>query len=82
MTLGSLNHVGIATPPTERAIETYRLLLGATVLRLPFDVPEQKVRVCFMENILRAEKPATVKQVVAKPGDSLAVDGDPGIRVI
>jgi propionyl-CoA carboxylase alpha chain len=27
-----------------------------------------------MENILRAEKPATVSKLLAKPGDSLAVD--------
>jgi propionyl-CoA carboxylase alpha chain len=27
-----------------------------------------------MENILRAEKAGTVKSVVAKPGESLAVD--------
>jgi methylmalonyl-CoA/ethylmalonyl-CoA epimerase len=49
MTLGPLNHVGIATPSIERAIETYRLLLGATVVRAPFDLPEQKVRVCFID---------------------------------
>ena len=27
-----------------------------------------------MENVLRAERPAKIKRVVAKPGDSLAVD--------
>jgi propionyl-CoA carboxylase alpha chain len=27
-----------------------------------------------MENILRAERPASVAKVAAKPGDSLAVD--------
>ena len=30
MTLGRLNHVGVATPSIERSIETYRILLGAT----------------------------------------------------
>jgi len=27
-----------------------------------------------MENVLRAERDATVSRVIAKPGDSLAVD--------
>lgn len=49
MELGPLNHVGIATPSIERAVERYRTLLGATVVRAPFDLPAQKVRVCFID---------------------------------
>lgn len=49
MILGPLNHVGIATPSIERAVATYRDLLGATVIREPFDLPAQGVRVCFID---------------------------------
>ena len=49
MTLGRLNHVGVATPSIERSIETYRALLGATVIGAPFDLPAQGVKVCFID---------------------------------
>jgi methylmalonyl-CoA/ethylmalonyl-CoA epimerase len=49
MTLGRLNHVGVATPSIANAIETYRTLLGATVIGEPFDLPAQGVRVCFID---------------------------------
>ena len=49
MTLGLLNHVGVATPSIERSIETYRTLLGATAIGEPFDLPAQGVRVCFID---------------------------------
>lgn len=49
MSLGRLNHVGIATPSIEASIETYRLLLGATAIGEPFDLPAQGVKVCFID---------------------------------
>ena len=49
MTLGRLNHVGIATPSIERSIETWRTLLGAAAIGAPFDLPAQGVRVCFID---------------------------------
>lgn len=49
MTLGRLNHVGVATPSIERSLETYRTLLGATAIGAPFDLPTQGVRVCFVD---------------------------------
>ena len=49
MTLGRLNHVGIATPSIARAIETYRTLLGAAAIGEPFDLPAQGVKVCFVD---------------------------------
>ena len=49
MKLGRLNHVGVATPSIERSVETYRTLLGATVIGEPFDLPAQGVRVCFVD---------------------------------
>ena len=49
MTLGRLNHVGIATPSIERSVALYRDLLGATKIHEPFDLPPQGVRVCFVD---------------------------------
>lgn len=49
MKLGRLNHVGVATPSIEQSIATYRDLLGAEVVCEPFDLPEQGVKVCFVD---------------------------------
>lgn len=49
MKLGRLNHVGVATPSIEQSIATYRDLMGAEVVREPFDLPEQGVKVCFID---------------------------------
>jgi methylmalonyl-CoA/ethylmalonyl-CoA epimerase len=49
MSLGRLNHVGVATPSIENSIALYRDLLGATKIHEPFDLPPQKVRVCFVD---------------------------------
>ena len=49
MTLGRLNHVGIATPSIDASIATYRTLLGASAIGEPFDLPAQGVRVCFID---------------------------------
>jgi methylmalonyl-CoA/ethylmalonyl-CoA epimerase len=49
MTLGRLNHVGVATPSIRQSIALYRDLLGATAIGEPFDLPPQKVRVCFVD---------------------------------
>lgn len=47
--IGRLNHVGIATPSIEDSIRIYRDMLGATAIGEPFDLPEQGVRVCFVD---------------------------------
>lgn len=49
MTLGRLNHVGVATPSIERSVALYRDMLGATRIHEPFDLPPQGVRVCFVD---------------------------------
>lgn len=48
MKLGRLNHIGVATPSIENAIEFYREVMGATHIGEPFDLPEQGVKVCFV----------------------------------
>lgn len=49
MKLGPLNHVGIATPSIDAAVARYRELLGAEKVGEAFDLPAQKVRVCFVD---------------------------------
>jgi methylmalonyl-CoA/ethylmalonyl-CoA epimerase len=49
MTLGRLNHVGVATPSIERSVEMYRVMFDAKPHGAPFDLPAQGVRVCFVD---------------------------------
>jgi methylmalonyl-CoA/ethylmalonyl-CoA epimerase len=49
MKLGRLNHIGVATPSIEQSVATYRDVLGACAIGTPFDMPEQGVRVCFVD---------------------------------
>jgi methylmalonyl-CoA/ethylmalonyl-CoA epimerase len=49
MKLGPLNHVGVATPSIPDSIAFWRDVMGATVIRDPFDMPAQGVKVCFVD---------------------------------
>lgn len=49
MQIGRLNHVGVATPSIPNSVALYRDMLGATRVHEPFDLPEQGVRVCFID---------------------------------
>ena len=49
MKLGRLNHIGVATPSIADAIVFYRDVMGATNIHEPFDLPEQGVKVCFVD---------------------------------
>ena len=49
MNLGRLNHIGIATPSIADSIVFYRDVMGATKIHEPFDLPDQGVRVCFVD---------------------------------
>jgi len=48
MKLGRLNHVGVAVPSMAEAIAFYREVMGATLITEPFDMPEQGVKVAFV----------------------------------
>ncbi|MFC7290478.1 methylmalonyl-CoA epimerase [Hirschia litorea] len=48
MKIGPLNHVGIAVPNLEEAMENYRTLYGATEFVQPFVMEAQGVRVAFV----------------------------------
>ena len=49
MKLGRLNHIGIATPSIADSVAYYREVMGATSITEPFDLPEQGVKVCFVD---------------------------------
>lgn len=49
MELGRLNHVGVAVPDMPEAIRFWREVMGAAHVTEPFDMPEQGVRVCFVD---------------------------------
>lgn len=49
MKLGRLNHIGVATPSIADSIAHYRDTMGATHIHEPFDLPEQGVKVCFVD---------------------------------
>ena len=49
MKLGRLNNVGVAIPDMDAAIAFYRDTLGAGEISEPFDMPEQGVKVCFVD---------------------------------
>ncbi len=49
MSIGRLNHVGIATPSIDEAVKIYRDLLGATKIHEKFAMPAQGVWVCFVD---------------------------------
>ena len=64
MILGRLNHVGVATPSIDDSIALYRDVLGATSIGEPFDLPEQGVRVCFVDT------PNTQIELIEPLGDT------------
>ena len=49
MKLGRLNHIGVATPSIADSIAYYRDTMGAVRITKPFDLPEQGVKVCFVD---------------------------------
>jgi methylmalonyl-CoA/ethylmalonyl-CoA epimerase len=69
MTLGRLNHVGVATPSIEKSVAIYRNLLGATSIGEPFDLPAQGVRVCFVDT------PNTQIELIEPLGESSPIHG-------
>lgn len=49
MKLGRLNHIGVATPSIAASVAYYREVMGAVEVSQPFDMPEQGVKVCFVD---------------------------------
>lgn len=47
--LGRLNHIGVAVPSLADAVETYKTYFGATEISGVIELPEQGVRVQFVD---------------------------------
>lgn len=71
MNLGRLNHVGVATPDLAAAIAFWRETMGASVITEPFDMPEQGVRVCFVDT----PNGGTQIELLAPLGESSPIAG-------
>ena len=46
--IGPLNHVGVAVPSIEDAVDTYKKLYGVTDITEPGEMIDQGVRYCFV----------------------------------
>ena len=69
MKLGPLNHVGVATPSISDSIGFWRDVMGASKIHEPFDMPEQGVKVCFVDT------PNSQIELLEPLGDESPVSG-------
>lgn len=69
MKLGPLNHVGVATPSIPDSIVFWREAMGATKIHEPFDMPEQGVKVCFVDT------PNTQIELIEPLGEDSPIHG-------
>ena len=75
MKLGRLNHVGVATPSIDAAIAFYREVMGATLIRAPFDMAAQGVRVCFVETPGEGGTAGTQIELLEPLGEASPITG-------
>lgn len=75
MKLGRLNHIGIAVPSIADAIAHYRETLGASDITEPFDMPEQGVKVCFVNTPTHSAMDGTQVELLAPLNDDSPVAG-------
>jgi len=69
MKLGRLNHIGVATPSIADSVAYYRDTMGATRIGEPFDLPEQGVKVCFVDTPGYDETEGTQIELIEPLGD-------------
>ncbi len=65
MQLGRFNHIGVAVPDLAEAIAFYRDVMGATDITEPFDLPEQGVKVCFVNTPGHSDTEGTQVELLA-----------------
>ncbi|MCB2065340.1 MAG: methylmalonyl-CoA epimerase [Erythrobacter sp.] len=75
MKLGRLNHVGVAVPDIDAAIAFYREVMGASDITTPFDLPEQGVRVCFVNTPDAHDGPGTQIELLSPLSEASPVTG-------
>lgn len=75
MKLGRLNHVGVATPSIAESIAFYRDIMGAQIIREPFDMLSQGVRVCFVETPGQGGTAGTQIELLEPLGENSPIAG-------
>ncbi|WP_157215249.1 methylmalonyl-CoA epimerase [Flavisphingomonas formosensis] len=75
MKLGRLNHIGVATPSIEASVAYYRDIMGATKIHEPFDMPAQKVKVCFVDTPGENGTAGTQIELVEPLGEDSPIHG-------
>ncbi|MEM7779914.1 MAG: methylmalonyl-CoA epimerase [Pseudomonadota bacterium] len=75
MKLGRLNHVGVATPSIADSIVHYRDTMGAAHIHEPFDLPEQGVKVCFVDTPTGSGMNGTQIELIEPLGENSAIAG-------
>ena len=75
MKLGRMNHLGYAVPDLDAAIAHYRDVMGATSITEPFDLPEQGVRVCFVNTPTHSGMDGTQVELLSPLSDASPVAG-------
>ena len=74
MKLGRLNHIGVATPSIADSIAHYRDTMGATDIHEPFDLPEQGVKVCFVDTPTDSGMNGTQIELIEPLGPDSAIN--------
>ena len=74
MKLGRLNHIGVATPSIADSIAHYRDTMGATEIHKPFDLPEQGVKVCFIDTPGENYTDGTQIELIEPLGEDSAIN--------
>ncbi len=74
MKLGRLNHIGVATPSIADSIAHYRDTMGATDIHEPFDLPEQGVKVCFVDTPTDSGMNGTQIELIEPLGEKSAIN--------
>ena len=75
MKLGRLNHIGVATPSIADSVAYYREVMGATQITEPFDMPEQGVKVCFVDTPTDSGMNGTQIELIEPLGEGSAIRG-------
>lgn len=75
MKLGRLNHIGVATPSIADSIVYYREVMGASSITEPFDLPEQGVKVCFVDTPTHSGMDGTQIELIEPLGETSTIRG-------
>jgi len=75
MKLGRLNHIGVATPSIADSITHYRDVMGATHIHKPFDLPEQGVKVCFVDTPAEGPNNGTQIELIEPFDENSPING-------